>query len=77
MTKDKLIQMVEALKAKQNNAKKVLKHDKLIESQANTRRYIKRIDSVCDRLCFNFNMLPDSQDFLNDTIAEAELFLNA
>lgn len=76
MTKEQLITMIEALKAKQTAAKKVLKSDSLIESRARTERYIRNINSICDRLAFNFNMLPDSENFLNETIAEAELFLN-
>ena len=75
ITREKIIEMIEALKEKQKNAKKVLKTEKLIENRAHTERYIKNINSICDRLAFNFNMLPDSKEFLDNTIAEAELFL--
>ena len=76
MTKDKLIQIVEDLKAKQKIMRKVLKNETLLESRATIERQIKNINSVCDRLVFNWNMLPASQSFFDNTVAEAELHLN-
>lgn len=75
ITKEKLIESIENLKARQLAAKKTLKNETLIENRAHTARYIKNINSVCDRLAFNFNMLPDPKaaEFLESTIAEAEL----
>lgn len=75
MNKSELIVMVEALQLKQKNAKATLKTEKLIENRAYTERYIRNINSICDRLVFNWNMLPDSQNFFENTLAEAELFL--
>ena len=75
MTKSELITMIESLQAKQKLAKSTLRREKLIENRAHTERYIRNINSVCDRLAFNLNMLPDSAEFLENTIAEAELFL--
>ena len=77
MTKDKLTEILEALKAKQNGMKKVLRGETLIESRAHIERQISTINSICDRLTFNFNMLPNPQakEFLSNTIAEAELWI--
>jgi LPS O-antigen subunit length determinant protein (WzzB/FepE family) len=77
MTKAQVIKMIEDLNAKRISAKKALKIDENIKSRAATERFIKNINSVCDRLAFNFNMLPASQSFLESTIAEAELFLQS
>lgn len=75
MNKAELIDMIEKLAAKQKAAKATLKTETELKQIAHTKRYIKRIASVCDRLVFNFNMQPASAEFLENTIAEAELFL--
>ena len=76
MTKEKIIELIESLQAKKKAAQYAKRRQITIEQMANTDQYIDRINSVCDRLAFNFNMLPDSASFLENTIAEAELYLS-
>jgi hypothetical protein len=68
--------MIEQLQAKKKAAKKAMSRDGLVESRAATMRYIKNIELVCDRLTFNFNMLPASEKYLTEVTAEAERFID-
>lgn len=83
ITKDQIIEMIENLKAKRTAALRT-KAGATLEQCASVDRMARNIDSVCDRLAFNFNMSSDAategqqiqaNDFLENTIAEAELWL--
>lgn len=85
MTKQELIEMVEALTAKKKAAQGALRGDTSIQSRAHTERFIRNMGSICDRLVLNWNMSNDAMhecqrkqaaNFLENTIAEAELFLS-
>ena len=77
MNEQKLNDLLNSLKTKKKALGRIRRSEPTAESRAAIERHMKRITSVCDRLNFNFKMLPDQKaaEFLENTVAEAELFL--
>ncbi len=82
MTKGELIILIEKLQTKSRSlghVKGQLTKSREIHAREDVARMQGRIQSICQRLALNFNMLPNPQaaEFLENTIAEAELELAA
>jgi hypothetical protein len=84
ITKDHLIDLIEALQAKKADAGRVLRHAKVIEQRADIVAYQSTIGSICDRLCLNWNVLngnfpaiqkEQAREFLKDALIKASNIL--